>query len=235
LSEASRASLMAAVREFLHSLVALQAFAVVIVDDAHAMSIELLEQLRLVSDLQDDLRLLQVVLVGEPSLSVLLRRPELRALADRVTVRERLAPLDAGEVAGYVAHRLQTAADRPRVIFDGSAIAALYAYSRGTPRIVNLVADRALSIGCERAVTTIDAAIVQQAAADRFIEAPPPARRPLGRFVAAALFALLVLAGAGTAAGVFRGPLARLVTQWVRPAAPQPPMVSPPARPPASP
>lgn len=228
LASASRASLMGAAREFLRSLATLQAFAVIIVDEAHTMALELFEQLRLLSDLQDDPRLLQIVFVGEPALSAQLRRAELRTLAARVGARCALGPLEPEEVGGYIAHRLQTAADRPRVTFTAGAAEALFTYSRGTPRIINLVADRALALGCERAVTAVDSSLVEQAAADRFIEAPRPPRWT-GRFVAAIVFALLVLAGAGSAAWVFRAPLARLVARWAYAPAPQSVPASPPA------
>ena len=106
---ASRSDLSYPLYEFLDSLVPLQAFAVVVIDEAQNLSLPLLEEIRILSELERREKLLQVVLVGQPELRSNLRLPEMRQVDQRVSVRCELTPLDAAGVAGYVDHRLRVA------------------------------------------------------------------------------------------------------------------------------
>ena len=99
----------------------LQAFAVVLIDEAQNVPVDVLERLGVILDIEREQRLLQIVLVGQPGLLRLLARPELRLLAERASVRCALEPLAADEVVGYVLHRIAVAGGNARVEFDEAA------------------------------------------------------------------------------------------------------------------
>lgn len=117
---------------------------VLVIDEAQNLAAEVLEQIRLLSNLETDSdKLLQIILVGQPELDALLDRAELRQLAQRIAVRCRLEPLDRQETAGYVQHRLQVAGVFGD-LFDTDALAAIFRWTRGLPRLINVLCDRAL-------------------------------------------------------------------------------------------
>ena len=119
---------------------------VLIIDEAQHLMPEVLEQLRLLTNLETTReKLLQVVLIGQPELQRLLRRNELRQLAQRVTARYHLLPLTKAEVALYVAHRLQVANGSPS-IFTSASLSSLFQISGGIPRVINLLCDRAMTL-----------------------------------------------------------------------------------------
>ncbi|GLP97239.1 ExeA family protein [Paraferrimonas sedimenticola] len=139
---------------------------VLIIDEAQHLRAEVLEQLRLLTNLETDTKkLLQVILIGQPELQHLLRRQELRQLAQRITARYHLLPLNVKEVASYVRHRLEVAgaASSP---FAGSALKALHKHSGGVPRLINLIAERALLAGFAEQKAKIDKRIVDRAATE---------------------------------------------------------------------
>ncbi|REL36493.1 AAA family ATPase [Thalassotalea euphylliae] len=116
-----------------------------IIDEAQHLQPEVLEQLRLLTNLETNTKkLLQVVLIGQPELQQLLQRRDLRQLAQRITARYHLLPLTRKEVALYIKHRL-TVADCHRQLFKPSAIALIHKISKGIPRLINLLCDRALA------------------------------------------------------------------------------------------
>lgn len=173
---------------FLRSLVALNSYAVVIIDEAQSLSARVLDQIRVLGSLeQDGRRLLQIVLVGQPMLVDTLRTDPMRALADRVSRRCALEPLPATDVHAYVAHRLQIAGGRGQVTFDADAMTRLADLSDGLPRRINLLCDRALEIGRVAGVTSITAPMITQAAkAIAGVKLPspippptPPSRQPM--------------------------------------------------------
>ena len=134
--------------EFLRSLVPLQAFAVLIIDEAQNLSPALLEEIRILSDLESPEKLLQVVLIGQLELRAKLKLPEMRQLDQRVSARCTLEPLNREGVAGYISHRLSVAGGADdRVHFSPNAIDAVFRVSGGVPRVVNLICDRALHRG----------------------------------------------------------------------------------------
>jgi len=207
---------------FLVSLSSLQANAVVIIDEAQNLPVSVLDEIRELADPGDGPRLLQVVLVGQPSLSTQLGRANLRPLHDLITRRIELGPLAADEVAGYVMHRLTVAGSASRVDFDDEALARVYEHSGGVPRLVNLLCDRAMTRGFEQSASVITAPLVDGAAEELDFVAPiAPASNALR--VAAGIAALLALAllGAAGAAWVFQDRWDRTVSQWE--AAPPPP------------
>ncbi|MDF0533779.1 AAA family ATPase [Shewanella sp. A32] len=139
---------------------------VMIIDEAQHLRPEVLEQLRLLTNLETDTKkLLQVILIGQPELQQLLKRQELRQLAQRITARYHLLPLTEQEVGLYVQHRLQVAG-RMEPLFNKGAIRALHRFSGGIPRIINLLCERALMAGYGQSKTPIDRRMVNAAAAE---------------------------------------------------------------------
>lgn len=118
---------------------------VLIIDEAQNLSFEVLEQLRLLSNLETDKqKLLQIVLMGQPELKAVLRREELRQLRQRILVHYELHPLSASDVQHYVQHRLTLAGSTGRPGFTKWALRAIHRGSKGIPRIVNNLCDKAL-------------------------------------------------------------------------------------------
>jgi len=141
---------------------------VLIVDEAQALTPELLEQIRLLTNLETPKKkLLQIILIGQPELRELLERPEMRQVAQRITGRYHLEPLGKEDTALYVRHRMNVAGAQ-RDVFDRAAIRALYRRSRGIPRLINVVADRALLAAYTRDQRTVGGALVASAAAEVF-------------------------------------------------------------------
>ncbi len=172
LNGASRPDLSYPLYQFLDSLAPLQAFAVLIIDEAQNLPLPLLEEVRILSDLEGREKLLQVVLVGQPELRANLKLPELRQVNQRVSVRCELTPLGKDGVAGYVGHRLRIAGEgQARVEFSDAALDAVYQASGGTPRLINLICDRALHRGFAARVGRIEPGFVWDAAADLGFEA----------------------------------------------------------------
>ena len=117
---------------------------VLIIDEAQNLSIDVLEQIRLLTNLETDhKKLLQVVMMGQPELKELLMRNELRQLSQRITARYHLEALSSDDVGSYIAHRLQVVGCQ-RPIFTLKAVRRVYRLSKGIPRIINLLCDRAL-------------------------------------------------------------------------------------------
>jgi general secretion pathway protein A len=237
LARAARGELAVALRDFLTALAPLQAFAVVIIDDAQDLPADVLEQVRALADADGDGRLLQIVLVGEPSLLNTLARRELKPLADRISVRCTLGPLAADEIDDYVGHRISVAGDNPRVEFDDGAIERVYDLSRGLPRDVNVLCDRALSAGHLASASVIDKGLIDSGVEEH--DAPGPTAGSLVRLAGlVVMLALLVVAGGAAAAYVLRGDVAAVVNMWQDIPAPPPaptPLVGAPFPPPTAP
>ena len=162
--------------DFLKSLVPLQAFAVLIIDEAQNLSSALLEEIRILSDLESPDKLLQVVLVGQLELRAKLKQPEMRQLDQRVSARCSLEPLSREAVAGYISHRLGVAGGADdRVHFSRDAIDAVFRVAGGTPRVVNLICDRALYRGHLVRKSVIDLETVTQAIDDLGVGTLTPA------------------------------------------------------------
>jgi general secretion pathway protein A len=121
---------------------------VLIIDEAQDLSDELLEQVRLLSNIETDhQKLLQIVLMGQPELRDKLAQPALRQLRQRITVRYHLGPLNIEETAAYIHHRLTLAGANGRPRFDDDALKLIHKYSGGIPRLINAVTDKALLAG----------------------------------------------------------------------------------------
>jgi general secretion pathway protein A len=169
---------------------------VLIIDEAQNLSPELLEQVRLISNLETDTdKLIQIVLAGQPELGRMLERPELRQINQRIALRYHLQPLDREDAAAYVEHRLALAGGRDRDFFSGWALRWLYHYSRGTPRLINMLCDRALLVAYTEDRRRITARTVALAFRDVMLK---PALRfvpKLDRKPALAIAALLLVIG----------------------------------------
>ncbi|HEX7690702.1 MAG TPA: AAA family ATPase, partial [Burkholderiaceae bacterium] len=140
-----------------------------IIDEAQNLAPEVLEQLRLLTNLEtSERKLLQIVLIGQPELREMLARPELEQLAQRVIARFHLEALSAKETAQYIAHRLAVAGLKGALPFDAAAIARIHQLTRGVPRRINLLCDRALLGGYASGRSRVDRAIVDKAALEVF-------------------------------------------------------------------
>ncbi|WP_299802021.1 AAA family ATPase [uncultured Shewanella sp.] len=167
---------------------------VLIIDEAQHLRAEVLEQLRLLTNLETDTKkLLQVILIGQPELQQLLKRQELRQLAQRITARYHLLPLTIEEVALYVQHRLQVAG-RHEPLFHKSAIKALHKYSGGIPRLINLLCERALMASYAQSKVPIDSKMVRLASAEVLGEEPEKKSLLLPVSIAASLLATFGIA-----------------------------------------
>ncbi|NGY05470.1 AAA family ATPase [Solimonas terrae] len=154
---------------------------VVIIDEAQNLERGVLEQVRLLTNLETAKeKLLRIMLIGQPELSALLARPDLRQLASRITARFHLTPLGARETAEYIEHRLRVAGAHGE-IFTPAAIADVHRYTKGVPRLINIVCDRALLGAYAQNARRISPEIVRKAAKEAIGQLPdefdPHARR----------------------------------------------------------
>src|SRR5271166_632592 len=139
---------------------------IVIVDEAQNLSSEVLEQVRLLTNLETSTqKLLQIILIGQPELRDLLDRTELRQLAQRITGRYHLSPLDAAETKAYVRHRLQVAGVTGE-IFTAGALSEIHRLSSGIPRVINVCCDRALLGAYTQELRKVTAPLVRRAAGE---------------------------------------------------------------------
>lgn len=149
---------------------------VLVIDEAQNLTPSVLEQVRLLSNLETETqKLLQIVLIGQPELMQALALDELRQLNQRITARYHLQALDRNETAQYITYRLRVAGAKRRTFFTPGAVKLIYRYSRGTPRVVNALCDRALLLGYTRESREITPAIVRTAA--REIRGEQPKRK----------------------------------------------------------
>ncbi|CAM5223001.1 ExeA family protein [Alishewanella longhuensis] len=167
---------------------------ILIIDEAQHLQPAVLEQLRLLTNLETNTKkLLQVILIGQPELQQLLQRNDLRQLAQRITARYHLLPLNFAEVQHYVRFRLQVAGCQ-RPVFSDKAVKKLFELSGGIPRLVNLLADRAMLAAYSQQQPLVEATEVQRAATEIL---PPVANAgskalPLWLWPLLALFGILL-------------------------------------------
>ncbi len=141
---------------------------VLMIDEAQHLGFDVLEQIRLLTNLEtDEKKLLQIILTGQPELASMLSRPELRQLNQRITARFDLTPLDRAETRTYVQHRLNIAGNLDdRAIFSVSALREIYRLSGGVPRLINLLCDRAMMGAYGRQQDRVSAGLIREAAAE---------------------------------------------------------------------
>jgi general secretion pathway protein A len=227
---ATRQQLTSALRSFVASLSVIGASAVVFIKNPQHWEVDLLNQIGDLNAGGGGPDHLQVVLVGEPELVSRLERDDLARLKSLITARIELQPLADDEVAGYVAHSLSRAGSGVRVEFDDGAIAALAAFSRGVPRLINELCAEALTLGQDAAAGVIDAGLVRSGAMRLGVRPPiSPTARRLRTALLVVLCVALMMVGAGAAAWVFRDHVARTLISWTRvPPPPAPPALADP-------
>jgi general secretion pathway protein A len=156
-----RLETLALLNEFLLGLIDQKKDAVLIIDEAQDLSDELLEQVRLLSNLETyDRKLVQIVLMGQPELRDRLNNPRLRQLRQRITVRYHLQALRFNEIGRYVQHRLGVAGGKGPPYFTTPALWRIHRYSQGVPRLLNALCDKCCLAGFVRQTETIDFRIV---------------------------------------------------------------------------
>jgi general secretion pathway protein A len=176
---------------------------VLIIDEAQNLSAEVLEQMRLLTNLETNQRkLLQIILLGQPELAKMLEQPELRQLAQRIVARYHLGALSRSEVGPYVRHRLEVSGTQ-RQLFPETLMGQLYRLSKGVPRVINVLCDRALLGAYTQGKERVDRAILARAAREVLGQPTAPNRRVLH-----AVSAVLILVAGGA--------LALGAHQWVQ-------------------
>jgi general secretion pathway protein A len=180
----TKAEYLLALNHFLIDCLKEDRTALLIVDEAQNLSAEMLEEVRLLSNLETPTsKLLQIMLVGQPELDQMLDRSDLRQLRQRIALRFHLEPFDARELDHYVDERLRLAGYTGKGIFARSARRALYAYTGGVPRLVNVVCDSALLTGYSRGLRSVGAEVIEEVARDLHLSkegAEKPAEGPVG-------------------------------------------------------
>jgi len=209
----TKGELMAALSQYLLATGSEGKTVLVIVDEAQQMAVESLEQIRILSNLETATRkLLQILLVGQPELEEKLKLNELRQLDQRIGIRCYLKPLPRKETYRYVEHRLRVAGLPGALPFTRGALAKIYKYSRGIPRVINLVCDRALMAGFSNRVREITPTLVTSAVRNleggrrgrnRYVRMWSPAGGM--RRAAVVVGAAVALLGAGGAAAYWGG------------------------------
>jgi general secretion pathway protein A len=185
-----------ALNEFLLRTHAVRQNTVLIIDEAQNLSVRVLEQLRLLTNLEtNERKLLQIILIGQPELRAILARPDMQQLAQRVIARYHLEALTEQETAHYVIHRLSVAGLRQANPFDQRAMRRVFRYSRGVPRRINLLCDRALLGAYASSKLTVDRRIIDKAA-EEVLDATDLGQIRRARFERAALVGIGLAVGA---------------------------------------
>lgn len=142
---------------------------VLIIDEAQNLSIEAMEELRMLSNINADKdQFLQLVLIGQPGLKDMLRRPELEQFAQRIAIDFHLKTLDLQETCEYIRHRMVVAGGDPN-LFESAACVAVHFYTRGTPRLINVLCDTALVCAFAEQKSRVDADLVHDVVRDKHV------------------------------------------------------------------
>jgi general secretion pathway protein A len=176
----SKKTLTDELNQFLLEQLAQGGNATLIIDEAQTLSVDCLEEVRLLSNLETPrAKLLQILLIGQPELMDKLALPQLRQLNQRIVIRAHLAPLEPQEVADYIHYRLWRAGGREAVHFDPAALELVDRYSGGVPRLINALCDRALLAAYVRGTRLISGYVMNQAIGELTpilpVTEPPPA------------------------------------------------------------
>jgi len=163
----SEGKLTAALHDFLLQCCEKNEKVFLIIDEAQAIPPDLLEMVRMLTNLETSKKkLLNVILLGQPELKGILNQQRFRALKQRVTVRYDLKPLTRGETRDYILYRIKRANSRNLRIFGQSAIGEIYRHSKGIPRLINIICDNALLIGFSRGTRNLDKGVIREIARD---------------------------------------------------------------------
>ena len=188
---------------------------VLLIDEAQHLDFDVLEQIRLLTNLETDSeKLLQIILIGQPELAQMLARPELRQLNQRITARYNLGPLNLDETAAYIQHRLQVAGMTPkRLIFPPSVVRSIYKASGGIPRVINVLCDRMLLGAYGRNESSVNQAMLRLAMQE--VLGDVTVVTPLWRWLGIAVVLLLVIWTAGWLLGKYMGGSAIMTPSWM--------------------
>lgn len=169
-----KADFLIQLRNFLQENAANQQQVLLIIDEAQRLNQNLMEDIRVLSNIEFfDRKLINIFFVGQPEFNQILMREQNRALAQRITIRYQIEPLNQHETAGYIQHRLKVAGGTKK-IFKDSAIQSVYEYSAGIPRLINIICDHALLTGYSRNKKKIDTDVITECVEELRI----PAWRP---------------------------------------------------------
>jgi general secretion pathway protein A len=164
-------SMISALNTFLLDQLSKKSTAVLIIDEAQNIQEEVFENLRLLSNLETPReKLLQIVLAGQPELETKLDKSELRQLKQRIFSHSRLSPLNEDEISAFIAHRLRSVGHRGNDLFPQSTVREIARYSKGTPRVINIICDNALLIAYADSQKKITPEIVREVAQDLRLE-----------------------------------------------------------------
>lgn len=215
-SRTSNKNLMEHLNRFLLQVYAMGQRTILIIDEAQNLSQELLEQIRLLTNLETATdKLLQIFLIGQPELRDMLGRPEMTQVSQRITSRYHIGPLSAEDTAKYVKWRLEVAGASAELDFRSSALRRIHAFSNGVPRVINVLCDKALRSAYENGTMRVDAKIVKDAER-RMVGNLPAASQPARRGSGVAVTAVLVLAALLSLAGAYLWDVGGL-RQWADP------------------
>ncbi len=163
-SRESNKNLIDQLNRFLLQVYAVGQKTILIVDEAQNLSQELLEQIRLLTNLETATdKLLQIFLIGQPELRAMLDRPEMAQVSQRITSRYHLGPLGLDDTESYIMRRLDVAGAPAELDFTSSGLRRIYAFSKGVPRVINVLCDKALLSAYENGTERIDAKVVKEA------------------------------------------------------------------------
>jgi general secretion pathway protein A len=175
----SKALLLDRLERFLRTRRANGAITALVVDEAQRLSTELLEEIRLLANIETPTqKLLPLVLAGQPELGARLEEPELRQLKQRVALRCEISPFDLSESAAYIANRVKSAGGVPFKLFTREAVVMIHERSAGIPRTINVICDNALMSGMAMNRQTVDQAIVQEVCRDFALQLQEPPQEP---------------------------------------------------------
>jgi general secretion pathway protein A len=163
----NKMSLLRAMNQFLLDQNAQGNNVVIIIDEAQNLRANVLEQIRLLSNLETDKeKLIQIIFVGQPELKDILLNPKLKQLNQRIAVRYHINPLNKEETTTYINHRLSLAGANGNTIFSDDAIDEVYNFSNGVPRLINILCDKAMLLAFIREIKKITDGIVQETSAE---------------------------------------------------------------------
>jgi general secretion pathway protein A len=166
-AERSKATLLGGLESIVRDRQARGEITALVVDEAQALPNELLEEIRLLANMETTIgKLLPVVLAGQPELAERLNEPALRQLKQRIALRCELRPLDLPDTASYIASRIRTAGGDPGMIFTREAVTLIHEYSHGVPRTISVMCDNALMSGFALDQRRIDGHIVREVCQD---------------------------------------------------------------------
>ncbi len=159
--------LLSKLNSFLIEQITLGFNIVVIIDEAQNLSPKVLEEVRMLSNLETEKeKLIQIILMGQPELRDILSKKKLEQLRQRIVMYYHILPLDSDETKKYIKHRLKVAGSNGTIIFDDSALDEIYISSRGIPRRINTICDRAMLTGFLRDRNNIDKIIIDESVAE---------------------------------------------------------------------